>query len=210
MQPRIRVAIVEDDPGVRSLLSRFVAEQPDMVLAFAAGSVEACFAALEERPGKPDVLLQDIGLPGESGLAAVRRIKAALPETEILMFTVADEGEKVFQAFCAGASGYLLKNTRLPDLRRAIVDVHAGMAAMSPSIAKKVVSHFRPTEPAAALSPTELHVVELLTEGMSYKMIAARMQVSINTVRTHIRHIYRKRHVNSKSEVVSKRLKGEI
>lgn len=158
----------------------------------------------------PDVLLQDIGLPGMSGLAAIRLIKDKMPSTDIIMFSVYDDSERIFQAFCAGASGYVLKNTQLTDLRKAILTVHAGEAVMSPAIAKKVIAHFRPSNDNGPLTHTEQRVVQLLTDGLSYKMIAARMQVSINTVGSHIKNIYKKLQVNSKAEVIAKKLKGEI
>ena len=219
MGKEINVAIVEDDAYVRNLLSQFIKSQNDMSLVYQAGSVEESLSTIDKilKSKSPsdkskilDVLIQDIGLPGMSGLEALKIIKSKLPNTEILMFTVFDDAERVFKAFCAGASGYLLKNTRLADMRKAILDINQGMAAMSPSIAKKVVNHFRPVKHESELTPTEFHVVELLTEGMSYKMIADRMQISINTIRTHIRNIYRKLHVNSKSEVIAKKLRGEI
>ena len=211
MNKLIKVGIVEDDAHVRALLSRFINGQSDMELVLEAGSAEECFEKVKNSKDQhPHVFIQDIGLPGISGLEALRTLKDALPDTEILMFTVFDDSERIFKAFCAGASGYMLKNTRLPDMRKAILDVHNGMGAMSPSIAKKVVAYFQPKKSESRLSDTEALVVELLTEGMSYKMIANRMQISINTVRAHIRNIYRKLRVNSKSEVIAKKLKGEL
>jgi DNA-binding NarL/FixJ family response regulator len=211
---KIKVAIVEDDPYVRKLLEQFVDQEALFDLVYAVESVEENLEALQNLSANDnksvDVLIQDIGLPGISGLESIRLVKQKMPGIEILMFTVFDDANRIFKAFCAGASGYLLKNSRLQEIKKAILDIHNGMAAMSPSIAKKVVEHFQPKKVDAELTQTEFKVVECLTEGMSYKMVADRLQVSINTVRAHIRNIYRKLHVNSKSEVVAKRLKGEI
>jgi DNA-binding NarL/FixJ family response regulator len=174
-----------------------------------AGSVEEFF---QDLPGDQmiDVLLQDIGLPGVSGLEGIRAVKEKLPSTQVIMFSVYDDSNRIFKALCAGASGYLLKNTRLEDIKKSILSVHDGQAAMSPAIAKKVIAYFQPKKPESPLTEKEQLVVQLLTDGLSYKMIAEKMQISINTVGTHIRNIYKKLQVNSKAEVISKKMRGDI
>ena len=149
-------------------------------------------------------------MPGLSGLDAIRMVKEKLPKTEVLMYSIFDDSDHIFKAFCAGASGYILKNTRLEEIRKSIVDVYNGQAAMSPSIAKKVIAYFRPQKAESPLTDKEQLVVQLLTDGLSYKMVADRMQITMNTVRTHIRNIYTKLQVHSKAEVISKNLKGDI
>lgn len=209
MSKKIKVGIVEDVNEISLLIRTYVDQQPDMECVISSGSVESFF---EELPTIPqlDVLIQDIHLPGLSGLDAIRMIKDKLPKTEVLMYSIFDDSDHIFKAFCAGASGYILKNTRLEDIRKSILDVSNGQAAMSPSIAKKVIAYFRPQKSDGPLTEKEQMVVQLLTDGLSYKLIADRMQITMNTVRTHIRNIYTKLQVHSKAEVISKNLKGDI
>jgi DNA-binding NarL/FixJ family response regulator len=205
---KVRVGIVEDEHEISEMLVSFLDQQPDITCVLVANSVEDLFEKLPA--AVPDVLIQDIGLPGLSGLDAIRQIRAMSPRTGILMYSIFDDSDYIFKALCAGASGYILKNTRLEDIRRSILDVHQGQAAMSPSIAKKVIAYFRPQRADSALTDKELMVVQLLTDGLSYKMVADRMQITMNTVRTHIRNIYEKLQVHSKAEVISRHLKGDI
>jgi len=209
MSNKIKVGIVEDEHEIRDMLIYFINQQPDMECVLHADSVESFFIALADVP-QLHVLIQDIGLPGMSGLDAIRKIREKLPRTEILMYSIFDDSDRIFKALCAGASGYILKNTRLEDIRRSILDVHNGQAAMSPSIAKKVIAYFRPKKTESQLTDKEQMVVQLLTDGLSYKMVADRMQVSMNTVRFHIRNIYDKLQVHSKAEVISRNLRGDI
>lgn len=209
MNKKIKVGIVEDENEIRHLIQTFLEQQVDMECALSASSVESFF---EQLPSISvlNVLILDIGLPGLSGLDALRIIKEKLPNTEVLMYSIYDDSDRIFKALCAGASGYVLKNTRLEEMRKNILDVYHGQAAMSPSIAKKVIAYFRPQNPESALTDKEQLVVQLLTDGMSYKLIADRMQVTMNTVRTHIRNIYSKLQVHSKAEVIARKLKGDL
>ena len=209
MKEQIRVGIVEDDAYIRELIAKYMHGEDRFLLVVEANSVEEFFS-LANKDMHIDVLIQDIGLPGLSGLEAIRKVKDLFPRTEVLMFSVYDDADRIFKAFCAGASGYLLKNARLEQIHKAIVDIHDGKAAMSPSIAKKVINYFRPAAPKSSLTAKEVQVVQLLTDGLSYKMIADRMQISLHTVQSHIKNIYKKLHVNSKAEVISKKLKGEL
>lgn len=209
MSNKIKVGIVEDEHEIRDMLIYFIDQQPDIQCVLEADSVESFFRKVDDVP-QLHVLIQDIGLPGMTGLDAIRRIREKLPRTEILMYSIYDDSDRIFKALCAGASGYILKNTRLEDIRRSILDVHNGQAAMSPSIAKKVIAYFRPQKTESQLTDKELMVVQLLTDGLSYKMVADRMQITMNTVRFHIRNIYDKLQVHSKAEVISRNLKGDI
>jgi DNA-binding NarL/FixJ family response regulator len=162
----------------------------------------------------PDVVLMDIQMPGKSGIEGVRIMKENFPAIKVIMQTVVEDEDKIFASICNGASGYLLKNTTPARLLQAIQEVYEGGAPMTPSIAQKVLEKFRKQIPAINqfenLSDREKDVLECLVEGMSYKMIAANCRISIDTVRHHIRNIYEKPHVNSKSEAVAKAMRGKI
>ena len=208
----IRTAIVEDDAEIRSNVSDYLKNQDRFDLQFSAGSMEKALDELKKKK-IPDVLLLDIGLPGMSGLNGIKLIKELYPDCDIIMFTVHDDPNRIFEALCNGASGYLLKNTPFSEISRAIMDLYAGGAPMSPQIARKVIQHFNPGAKPAHVSPLsdkEREVVVGLVDGLSYKMIADRLDITIETVRSHIKNIYRKLHVHSKAEVITKSLKGEI
>jgi DNA-binding NarL/FixJ family response regulator len=165
------------------------------------------------RKTTPQVVLMDIQMPGINGIEGVKIIKANFPEIKIIMQTVVEDDDKIFASICSGASGYLLKNTTPARLLQAIVEVYEGGAPMTPVIAQKVLDKFRRQSPVSskelnALSAREKEILECLVQGMSYKMIAASCKISIDTVRFHIRHIYEKLHVGSKSEAVSKAIRG--
>ncbi|HKI46179.1 MAG TPA: response regulator transcription factor, partial [Balneolales bacterium] len=155
-----------------------------------------------------------IELPGMSGIDGMKLIKNQHPEIEIIILTVYHDSHKIFDSLCAGASGYLLKHTSLPEIKEAIETLVDGGSPMSPQIARKVIDYFKKPEikkePESELTPREQEIVVGLVDGLSYKMIADRMGIAIDTVRAHIRNIYKKLHVNSKAEVIAKSLRGEI
>lgn len=202
----IAVAIVEDDRHTREGLATLVSRTPGCRSAGAFATMEEAIAALEHEPA--DVALADIELPGMSGIEGVRRLKAIRPELQILMLTVFSDNDHVFEAICAGASGYLLKDTPASRLRDAIREVGDGGAPMSPEIARKVVTMFQRIAPprleATRLSPRETELLKLLADGHSYKTAAAALALSMDTIRFHIRNTYEKLHVHSKSEAVLK------
>ena len=201
---RVRVAIVEDQRALREGLKALVGGTGDFEIAGAYGSMEEALPALEAKP--VDLVLADIGLPGISGIEGVRRLKAQHPPMQILMLTVYADNEHVFEAICAGASGYLLKDTPPARLTEAVRELVSGGAPMSPEIARKVVGMFSRVAPPRTedhkLSPREVDLLKLLAEGHSYKTAAKALSISIDTVRFHIRNIYDKLHVHSKSEAV--------
>jgi DNA-binding NarL/FixJ family response regulator len=205
----IKVAIVEDSAGVRENWARLINAAPGFkcVGLFASGE-----AALKALPAlRPDVVLMDINLPGMSGIECTARLKAQLPETQILMVTVHGDNERVFAALQAGASGYLLKRTRADELLEAIHEVMRGGAPMTGEIARMVIASFRrpaPAPDAARLTPREEEILALLTQGYSNKEIADRLSVSFDTVRTHLRHVYEKLHVRSRTEAATKYLRA--
>ena len=209
MPPPIRVAIIEDQRRTRECLAAIVGGTPGCSTVGSFGSMEEALPVLERAP--PDIALSDIGLPGMSGIEGVRRLKASHPATHILMLTVHDDDHHIFEAICAGATGYLLKDTPPARLIDAIREIHAGGAPMSPDIARRVVTMFQrivpPRDSPAYLTPRELEVLRLLADGHSYKTAADALDISLDTLRSHIRNIYDKLHVHSKSEAVLKAFK---
>ncbi|MDZ7714634.1 MAG: response regulator transcription factor [Balneolaceae bacterium] len=208
-----KVGIVEDNKKIRDLIQRYLDMQDELKCPVAVDTVEEMLEYLEEHP-KPDVLLMDIQLPGMSGIKGMGIIKEKFPDIDIIMLTVYHDSHKIFDALRAGASGYLLKHTSLPEIKESILKLIDGGAPMSPQIARKVINHFQENAPKknpdSDLTPREHDIVNGLVDGLSYKMIADRYDISIDTVRAHIRNIYKKLHVNSKAEVIAKSLKGEI
>ncbi len=204
----ITVSIVEDDASVRNSLAKLISSSPGFRCVSQHSSAED---ALEKLPGvKPNVVLMDINLPVLNGVECARRLKPVLPATQIIMLTVYQNTENIFNALAAGATGYMLKQTPSAELLSAIREVHEGGSPMSGHIARKIVQSFQKPvstgRETAALSPREAEVLELLARGFLYKEIADQMKVSYATVHTHIRHIYEKLHVRSRTEAVAKHL----
>lgn len=202
----LRISIVEDDPAVRKSLAGVINGSPDFECLGVYGSAEE---ALCEVPHHlPDVLLMDIGLPGRSGIECTAILKTAHPELQVLILTTYDESKSIFEALRAGASGYLLKRSRPEELLVAIGEVHGGGAPMSPSIARLVVSHFHrlsaPAKEVENLTQRELEVLQQLAKGLLYKEVAESLGIGIGTVRTHVEAIYRKLHVQTRTEAVLK------
>lgn len=208
----ISVAIVEDDDVIREGVRDYINSQDNMLCTAAKSSVEHFLAVLSKET-IPDVILMDIGLPGMSGISGMKLITEKYPRVNIIMFTVYIDSHKIFESLCAGASGYLLKNTSFPDMKQAIEIIHNGGSMMSPPIARKVMEHFhsgRRRQVTSPLTDKEKEIVQGLVDGLSYKMIAGSAFISIETVRTHIKNIYKKLHVHCKADVIRKSLNGEI
>ena len=208
----IRVAIVEDDEKIREGLGMIINFTPGYRCTGTFNSVEDALARLDG--ASLDVLLMDIHLPGMLGSDGVRLFREKYPALQILMLTVYDGQDKVFESICNGACGYLLKKTPPNDLLRAIREAHEGGAPMSPEIARKVITLFQKSGPPEKLdeplTPQETRLLQLLSDGYSYQNAAGQMNISINTVRNYIRRIYEKLHVNTKSEAVSKAMRHRL
>lgn len=204
----IKVAIVEDQREIRECLALLVNGTEGYTCT---GSYRSMEEALEKIPRQlPDVLLSDIGLPGMSGIDGVRRLKELHPGLLVLMLTVYDDDERIFDAMCAGACGYLLKKTPPARLLASLEEVVAGGAPMSPEVARRVIALFREIRPPDRadyhLTPHETRLLKLFVEGHNYKTAAAELKVSVNTINFHVRSIYDKLQVHSRSEAVAKAL----
>jgi DNA-binding NarL/FixJ family response regulator len=200
------VAIVEDNSDFRATLAQYLNQAPGHRCVCACGSSEE---ALRQIPRLlPDVVLMDIHLPNMSGVDCTRRLKELCPSLQILILTVYEDNERIFGALKAGAGGYLLKRADPADILRAIQEVRQGGAPMSSQIARRVVQSFREQNQGAAqlesLSQREEEILQQLSKGYSTKEIADHLSVSVNTVRTHLQHIYEKLHVRSRSEAILK------
>ncbi len=208
----ITLAIVEDDPIVKESLHTFFGGNPQFELLAISNSVEDFLKLLsEDSQFQPSILLLDIQLPGMTGIAGIPLIKEKLPDLSIIMLTTFEDSEKIFAALVAGACSYLSKQTPLAKIKEAVLTVSNGGSYMSPSIARKVVEHFapKPKKNSPTLTERQQEIVQGIVDGLSYKMIAARLDLSIDTVRTHIMHIYRALNINSKGELIKHALDGK-
>ncbi|MBK8562772.1 MAG: response regulator transcription factor [Saprospiraceae bacterium] len=211
----IRLLLFEDNDQLRNSLAWLFEATPDLALC---GQFSHCRnAAAEVRKYLPDVVIMDIEMPGMTGIEGVRLCKEANPATHIVMYTVFEDDERLFEAICAGADGYLLKKTSPSRLVEAIREAHEGGSPVSPSLAKRLLKAFqqRPyllpeQTPSFDLSTREKEILSWLVKGMSYKQIAAACFISVETVRRHLQNIYAKLHVNCGTEAVAKALKFQI
>jgi DNA-binding NarL/FixJ family response regulator len=202
----IRVGIVEDDRSVRENLAVLIDRAPGFACVAACSSAEE---ALQQLPASvPDVVLMDIHLPGQSGIECVARLRRLLPQTQVIMLTVEEDSERVFESLKAGATGYLVKHVAPEEILDAVTEVHRGGAPMSSHIARRVVCAFRPDPRARTeeiqLSTREEQILRLLAKGGRSKEIADRLGIATGTVNTHVRHIYEKLHVRSRAEAVAR------
>lgn len=200
-----RIGIVEDNHDLRESLRQMIEAAPGLRFVCAYANAEDAIRHLPKHA--PDVVLMDIHLPFRSGIECTRALKDLCPKLQVLILTVYEDSESIFDALKAGASGYLLKRSKPSEILAAIADVIEGGAPMSSQIARQVISSFqRPTptlEPEGEpLSERETEVLGYITKGYTGKEIAGKMHVSINTVKTHLRHIYQKLHVRSRTEIL--------
>ncbi len=210
---RLSIAIIEDDQEIGNLLERYLKKEKEFSEVKWYGSVESFLNRNVKQ--FPDVVLMDIELPGMSGIEGIRLLKEDHPDTDFIVLTIYNDTDKIFKSLCAGASGYLVKNTPLEKIKESILIALHGGSPLTPQIARRVVEYFKDpslarNEQKSPLSSREKEIVIGLVDGLSYKLIADRMFISIDTVRYHIKNIYKKLRVNSKAEVISKSIKGEI
>lgn len=208
---RIDVAIVEDQREIREGLAALIEGTPGFRCTGRFQTMEDALAGIGEAP---DVVLFDIGLPGMSGIEGMRRLRRRYPGLAALMLTVYEDDDRIFEAMCAGADGYLLKTTPPARLLECIAEVVNGGAPMSPGVARRVIQLFRDIRPPAQadyqLTPHETRLLRLLVEGHNYKTAAIELSVSVNTIGFHMRRIYDKLQVHSKSEAVAKALRQRL
>jgi len=202
------IALVEDDPLLRETVAEILAASPKWKVTGIYPDAEAALAGL--RAACPEVVLMDIQLPGMSGIECVAKLKGIHPEAQVLMVTVYDNNDRIFDALAAGASGYLLKRDAPTKLLDALDELLTGGSPMSGAIARKVVQHFQATPPSKNedhnLTPREKQILELLVKGGLYKEIAWDLGIGVETVRTHLHNIYGKLHVRTRTEAVVKYL----
>jgi len=207
----IRVAIVEDDQGVRDAITGIISGATGLSFVAAYASAEEALETFNAK--STDVMLVDINLPGRSGIELVGELKAKHPKLHLLMMTVYEDSEQIFNSLQAGATGYLLKRARPAEIVDAIQDVYRGGSPMSPEIARKVVLFFHKRRDVSAeieqLTKREVEILAQLAKGSFYKEIADHMNISLDTVRTHLQHIYNKLQVHSRHEAVLKFLDGQ-
>ena len=200
----LKIALVEDQPKVRDNWSQLINSFPDLSCVCICKTAEEALRLIPE--AKPDAVLMDIFLPRMSGIECTVRLKALLPQTQIVILTAMDDQELVFLALEAGADGYLLKRTKPSDLRTALLDVLGGGAPMTSQIARRVIESFRQKakirDESSRLSMREEQILVLLSQGYSNKMIADKLALSVDTVCSHLKHVFTKLHVSSRTEAV--------
>jgi DNA-binding NarL/FixJ family response regulator len=209
----IRVTIFEDNTNLRRGLTTLINGSDGFECAGAFGNCDNLIKNITNT--KPDIVLMDIEMPGMDGIEAVKMLKPQFPEIKILMETIFEDDEKVFLSICNGAEGYILKNTPPSQMLEAIREIHEGGVPMTPSIASKVLAMFKSgtsftKDESYNFTDREMEVLKYLVDGMSYKAVADKCFVSFDTVSSHVKNIYKKLQVHSKSEAVSKAIKGKI
>jgi len=209
MRPeKYKLAIIEDNRIILDSVAEFFASSERFDLVLSANSSEQFMEGWKDQ--RIDLLLCDIGLPGKSGIEATWYVKRRSASTQVVMYTVFDDREAIFQALCAGASGYLLKNTPLSQIEDRLLEVLDGGSVMSPHVARMVIGHFNPhldkaySTDAERLTPREIEIVSMLQKGDSYKTVAEKFFISVDTVKFHIRNIYGKLQINSRAELINK------
>jgi DNA-binding NarL/FixJ family response regulator len=208
----INVWLIEDNHSYRNTMARLLKQVPGLTCAHDFANSEDALQALANG-AVPDVALVDVELPGMNGITAVRKMKSMSPATRIIMLTVFDDHEKIFKAVCAGASGYLLKTAPVETIVESIHEVYTGGAPMTPKVARSVLDmfgQFGTPQHDYGLTAREHKILELMTEGLIKKEIADRLSLSYHTVDTHLRNIYAKLHVNTRSGAVAKALKERL
>lgn len=197
----IRIFIYDDSQDRRESLKALMMFNEDILVV---GEAENCRNVIKEiEDNYPDVVLMDINMPEVNGIEGLKKIKATHPDVKVLMQTAFDDSDKIFESIRNGASGYILKSDKPQRILQAIEEVQQGGAVMNPAIAQKVLDFFKPHKKENPLSPKETQVLALLSEGLSYKMVADKLGMSYNTVNSHAKHIYEKLHISSLGEAIA-------
>jgi DNA-binding NarL/FixJ family response regulator len=205
----IYLAIIEDDLVVQESLDEFFSLQPNIETVLVAESVESFFKLVKDSKFPPSILLLDINLPGISGLKGLPLIKKELPNLDVMMLTTFDETDKIFEALSCGACSYMSKRISLQKILEAVIIVSKGGSYMSPAIARKIANYYAPKK-KSILTARQFEIVKGIVAGKSYKMIASDLFVSIDTIRSHIKNIYKTLEINSKAELIRKSFNKEI
>ncbi|SEL68722.1 response regulator [Parapedobacter koreensis] len=205
---KFKLVIIEDNIIIHKALEGYFRASAQFELLFTAMSAEEFMSVWKDQ--RIDILLCDIGLPGKSGIEITWYVKRKSSSTQVVMFTVFEDKDTIFQALCAGASGYLLKDTPLSKIQEQLLEVMDGGSVMSPQVARMVIGYFNPlldkkgAKEADRLTQREIEIVSMLQHGASYKTVAKKLFISVDTVKFHIRNIYSKLQINSRSELINK------
>lgn len=209
---KIRVSIIEDNKVIRDNVSKFISFHDDFEMAAIHGSANSFLDALAIGPIQSDILLLDIGLPGISGIEAIPLLLDKMPALNIVMLTTYEEEDVIVRALCSGACSYISKKASLEEIVEALRIVAAGGSYMSPSIAREIVNHLMGgrVSKATILTDRQREILEKLVDGKSYQTIASELFVSVETVRSHVKKMYKVLHVNNKTEAITQYMKGHI
>lgn len=215
MSSKISVSIIEDNKSIRENVSKYISFSDDMTILSAFNSIESFIEFGRKQPNViSDILLLDIGLPGKSGLEGIPLIVEQQPAIDIVMLTTYEDEEIILKALCLGAVGYISKKTSLADITDALRIVNSGGSYMSPMIAREIFNHFgkgiSKTNKPNILSPRQIDILEKLVEGKTYHTIAEELDISKETVKSHIKKMYKVLHVQNKAEAITKYLRGDI
>ncbi len=208
MKEIIHVSIIEDDDEIRQTLSLIINGTDGF---YCKHTFVDCESAMKELPGLyVNIVLMDIELPGISGIEGVKMLKPKMPDTDFIMLTVKQDDDSIFNSLCVGATGYLLKDTAPVEILRSIREVKKGGSPMSTNIARRIISSFQKKTMPSPLSDREAEILGLLCDGMNYRSIADKIFLSSHTVKSHIKNIYRKLHVNNRAEAVKKAIRDKL
>ena len=208
----IKIAIIEDDPFIKEELESLINKSNKLDCVMSASSAENFFKYFDKEK-ELDILLSDIGLPGMSGIEAILKVKHLKPSVQAIVLSSFQDNDTIFNALRAGATGYLLKDASLEELEQQLIDVQNGIPPLSPTIATRMIAHFNaPVNKKTDnnLTPKELEVLRLLIKGLSYKLIADKLSISINGVRYHVKNIYKKFHINARPQLMQMYINGAL